>query len=263
MPPCPNRRNRMRPSALVGSFPLVPPSSPQRHKAAPAPAKDGDGDDGELALPTEELLRLDDGTLLPEELTELRTLLQLQASFLGRGGEAEEAENEDLADPAARARGERLAALREQQRQHLNDCLLAFDDSVLFLHAQLLEHEKLGRRVRALQRRKQAVPAGRFRYDEGVECGSDDSDGVAAADDWRDWLTEAPPGVAAALLRGGGGGGGGGGGSGDGDCGGDGGDCEDDEASLTPPSLAPALALALALGPGPWSCACPWSWPWP
>ena len=95
----------MRPSALVGSFPLVPPSSPQRHKAAPAPAKDGDGDDGELALPTEELLRLDDGTLLPEELTELRTLLQLQASFLGRGGEAEEAENEDLADPAARARG--------------------------------------------------------------------------------------------------------------------------------------------------------------
>ena len=235
----------MRPSALVGSFPLVPPSSPQRHKAAPAPAKDGDGDDGELALPTEELLRLDDGTLLPEELTELRTLLQLQASFLGRGGEAEEAENEDLADPAARARGERLAALREQQRQHLNDCLLAFDDSVLFLHAQLLEHEKLGRRVRALQRRKQAVPAGRFRYDEGVECGSDDSDGVAAADDWRDWLTEAPPGVAAALLRGGGGGGGGGGGSGDGDCGGDGGDCEDDE--VRPHQAWPQ----------------PWPWPWP
>ena len=217
-------------SALVGSFPLVPPSSSQRRKGAPAPAPDGvDGDDDELALPTEELLRLDDGTLLPEELTELRTLLQLQASFVGRGGETEEAESdEDLADPAARARGERLAALREQQRQHLNDCLLAFDDSVLFLHAQLLEHEKLGRRVRALQRRKQAVPAGRFRYDEGIECGSDESDGGATADDWRDWLSEAPPGAAAALRRGGGSGGGG-------DCGGDGGDCEDDEARLRQP----------------------------
>ena len=83
----------MRPSALVGSFPLVPPSSPQRRKGPPAPAPDGsDGGDDELALPTEELLRLDDGTLLPEELTELRTLLQLQASFVGRGGEAEEEE---------------------------------------------------------------------------------------------------------------------------------------------------------------------------
>ena len=226
----------MRP--LVGSFPLVPPSSPPRRKGPPAPAPGGgDGDDDEeLALPTEELLRLDDGTLLPEELTELRTLLQLQASFVGRGGEAEEAESdEDLADPAARARCERLAALREQQRQHLNDCLLAFDDSVLFLHAQLLEHEKLGRRVRALQRRKQAVPAGRFRYDEGVECGSDESDGSAAADDWRDWLTEAPPGAAAARRGGSGGGGG--------DGGGDGGDCEDDEARLRQP----------------W----PWPWPWP
>ena len=39
--------------------------------------------------------------------------------------------------------------------------------------AQYTEHEKLGRRVRALQRRKQAVPAGRFRYDEGVECAGD------------------------------------------------------------------------------------------
>ena len=225
-------------SALVGSFPLVPPSSSQRRKGAPAPAPDGvDGDDDELALPTEELLRLDDGTLLPEELTELRTLLQLQASFVGRGGETEEAESdEDLADPAARARCERLAALRKQQRQHLNDCLLAFDDSVLFLHAQLLEHEKLGRRVRALQRRKQAVPAGRFRYDEGIECGSDESDGGAAADDWRDWLSEAPPGAAAALRRGGGSGGGG-------DCGGDGGDCEDDEARLRQPWPRP--------------------WPWP
>ena len=74
----------MPPSALVGSFPLVPPSSSQRRKGAPAPAPDGvGGDDDELALPTEELLRLDDGTLLPEELTELRTLLQLQASFVG------------------------------------------------------------------------------------------------------------------------------------------------------------------------------------
>ena len=62
-----------------------------------------------------------------------------------------------------------LAALREQQRRHLNDCLLAFDDSVLFLHSQLLEDERLGRRVSALRRRKQVVPAGRFRYDEGVE----------------------------------------------------------------------------------------------
>ena len=124
-------------AVLVGSFPLVPPSSPR--KGPPAPATEGsDADDNdELALPTEELLRLDDGTLLPEELTELRTLLQLQASFVGRGGEMEEVESdEDLADSAARARRDRLSMLREQQRRHLNDCLLAFDDSVLFLHAQ-------------------------------------------------------------------------------------------------------------------------------
>ena len=159
---------------MAGSFPL-PPSSPLRRKA-PTPTTDGgngDGDDDdELALPTEELLRLDDGTLLPEEVTELRTLLQLQVSFVGREEEADEAnedEDKDEDAAAARARGVRLAALREQQRRHLNDCLLAFDDSVLFLHSQLLEHEKLGRRVSALRRRKQVVPAGRFRYDEGVE----------------------------------------------------------------------------------------------
>ena len=186
--------------------------------------------DDELELPSEELLRLDDGTLLPPELAELRALLQLQASFVqSRNEENEEDALEHGEEPPVPGRSERLAALREQQRQHLNECLLEFDDSLLFLHSLLLEHEKLERRVRALRRRKQALPAGRCRYDEGIECGSGSDDGEG--DDWRDWLTEAP--------RGGGGGGGGGGsssgggrsaaggGGGDGD-----GDADDDEESL-------------------------------
>lgn len=178
----------------------------------------------ELDLPAEELLRLDDGTPLPPELTELRALLQLQASFVqSRNEENEEDALEHGEEPPAPGRSERLAALREQQRQHLNECLLEFDDSLLFLHSLLLEHEKLERRVRALRRRKQALPAGRCRYDEGIECGSGSDDGEG--DDWRDWLTEAP--------RGGGAGGRdgratvdvGGGGGGDGDA-------DDDEESL-------------------------------
>ena len=44
-------------SALVGSFPLVPPSSSQRRKGAPAPAPDGvDGDDDD-ALVADSLAR--------------------------------------------------------------------------------------------------------------------------------------------------------------------------------------------------------------
>ena len=197
---------------LVGSFPLpsttIPPSSaarapssasgPLRPKQAPAPVETAEEE--ELDLPKEELLRLDDGTPLPEELTELRALLQLQATFVSRRDEAD-TDGED--EPDARERCDRLAALRQQQRQHLNECLLGFDDSVLFLHARLLEHEKLERRVRALRRRKQAVPAGRFRYDEGFECGDDDSDGGGAEEDWRDFLDEAPPGVVAAMRGGG------------------------------------------------------------
>eukprot|EP00966_Prymnesium_polylepis_P062682 1455072-Prymnesium_polylepis.1 len=38
-------------------------------------------EEAEDGLPQEELLRLDDGTPLPAELTELRSLLQLQASL--------------------------------------------------------------------------------------------------------------------------------------------------------------------------------------
>ena len=57
-----------------------------------------------------------------------------------------------------------------------------------------------------------------------ARCG-DDSDGGGAADDWRDWLAEAPPGVGAAMRDGGGSGGGGGGGD----------DDEDDEARLRQP----------------------------
>ena len=86
---------------LVGSFPLpsttIPPSSaarapslasgPLRPKQAPAQVETAEEE--ELDLPKEELLRLDDGTPLPEELTELRALLQLQATFVSRRDEAD------------------------------------------------------------------------------------------------------------------------------------------------------------------------------
>ena len=48
-------------------------------------------DEAEEGLPDEELLRLDDGTLLPAELAEVRSLLQLQASLLEESnGDGEE-----------------------------------------------------------------------------------------------------------------------------------------------------------------------------
>jgi hypothetical protein len=78
------------------------------------------------------MLRLDDGTPLPPELADFRTMLQL-----ARAAAAVEA-----AEPAVSVD---LTALRLQKASEMRDCLMAFDDAVVFLHERLLEHEALCR----------------------------------------------------------------------------------------------------------------------
>ena len=101
----------------------------------------GDADDeiDEALLPAEELLRLDDGTTLPPELAEFRALLTLQAQLLA----------EEAAQPRAAGDGDdaldAYGALRVAKLSHVRDCLLEFDDAVLFLHDRLLDHERMCR----------------------------------------------------------------------------------------------------------------------
>ena len=135
-------------------------------------------DEEELELdgvPEEELLRLDDGTPLPVELAELRTLLTLRASVAG-----------DQADMSDCADAESLAALRREQAAGLRDCLMGFDDSILFLHDLLLDHERLCRRMQAVRRKHAVRPAGSSRFDEAVEIGDEEGES------WKDWLGDEP-----------------------------------------------------------------------
>ena len=82
---------------------------------------------------SEEVLRLDDGTLLPSVLAEFRTMWQLAR---------------DAADEAAQpAISADLAALRRHKAAELQECLRSFDDAVVFLHDRLLDHEALCRCV--------------------------------------------------------------------------------------------------------------------
>ena len=126
-------------------------------------------------LPEEELLRLDDGTPLPVELAELRTLLTLQASVAGEA---------DL--PSDCASSEPLAALRREKAAGLRDVLMGFDDSILFLHDLLLDHERLCRRLQAVRRKNAVQPAGSSRFDEAFEVGDEEGE------DWKDWLGDEP-----------------------------------------------------------------------
>lgn len=133
-----------------------PPQEPAVERAA---------DDG---LPAEELLRLDDGTALPAELAELRSMLQLHQSLMGA---SERAASDD---PEEEALAERLAALHAAKAEQVRDCLLAFDDGLLFLHDRLLDHEVLVKRLAAVRKQRTAVPAGKCRFDESVAVDDDD-----------------------------------------------------------------------------------------
>ena len=73
-------------------------------------------------FPEEELLRLDDGTPLPAQLTELRSLLQLHAL----AASTEIVAPDDDPDAA-----ERLAELAATKAEMLRDCLLDFDEGLL------------------------------------------------------------------------------------------------------------------------------------
>ena len=118
-------------------------------------------------FPEEELLRLDDGTPLPAALTELRSLLNLHAAA------AAEPVVQSDDDPEAAAR---LAAIAASKADMLRDCLLDFDEGLLLLHDKLLDHESLVKRLNAVRKRKTAIPAGRFAYDEAVSFDDEDGD---------------------------------------------------------------------------------------
>ena len=132
----------------------------------------------ENGLPPEEQLRLDDGTPLPAELAELRSLLTIQAGLA-----------REVAEGGAEGGDSSLAALRAGQSAQLRECLLDYDDSVLFLHDLVIDHDRLCKRLAALRRRRTVVPAGRSQFDESF-----DADGVPddTPSDWRDWLGDEP-----------------------------------------------------------------------
>ncbi len=119
-------------------------------------------DDGE-----EERLRLDDGTVLPRALSELRSLFQMHSSLVA----------EAAADPDT---SRELADLREAKLQTVRECLMEFDDAMLFIHDKLLDHEADCRRLAVARKRNSAKPAGRCRYDEAISF-DDGADGAASA----------------------------------------------------------------------------------
>ena len=156
-----------------------------------------------IEMPEEELLRLDDGTRLPAELTELRSLLELHSMAAGTGERVAfdadniEGQNADGCDSAAR---DKLAALAAAKAEALSSCLLGFDEGILLLHDKVLDHEALCRRLAAIRRRQRQAPPGRYHYDETVMF-DDDVDGSAvdaedSALDVADLLTMDRPGGA-------------------------------------------------------------------
>ena len=85
------------------------------------------GELGDLELPEEELLRLDDGTVLPAELAELRALLHV---LHGNAGEsAGPSFGADDSDEDERAL--QLKALAAAKADALRDCLCGFDEGLL------------------------------------------------------------------------------------------------------------------------------------
>lgn len=141
-------------------------------------------------IPDEELLRLDDGTPLPPELSELRALLELHTSFA-----SEEASSADTSDDPEHAA--QLAAIASAKINMLRDSLLAFDEGLLLLHDKLLDHERLVRQLAAVrQQSKAAMPAGKVAFDEAIELND-----AAAEDDaigLNDLLAAEAPGGAGA-----------------------------------------------------------------
>jgi len=127
------------------------------------------------SLPDEERLRLDDGTLLPMALTELRAMLQLHSSLLA---EAAAEDGQQAADPEEAERDEAHRELRALKLDTVADCLMEFDDAMLFLHDKLLDHEADCRRLAAVRKRNAAVPAGRYGFDEVVTFDDEEAEEV-------------------------------------------------------------------------------------
>jgi len=142
-------------------------------------------------LPEEELLRLDDGTILPHALAELRALLQLHQASSSEPVLFDEAASTDNPECTAR-----LAALAEAKAEALQDLLLGFDEGILLLHDKLLDHEALCRRLDLLRRQQRATPARpAAAYDEAC-CFDDDDDDDESALELGDLLKlDGPAGV--------------------------------------------------------------------
>ena len=134
------------------------------------------GEDDAVEMPDDELLRLDDGTPLPVELAELRSLLELHSL----AGATDEDDMIAVDDASGRKLLDEIAAAKADA---LRDCLLGFDEGILLLHDKLLDHEAMCKRLDAMRRRKRIMPAGRNRYDEAVAVIDEDDDGSGGPED--------------------------------------------------------------------------------
>ena len=132
---------------------------------------------GVAEFPDEELLRLDDGTRLPAELTELREMLKL---FAAATAEAQPSADADE-DPE---HASQLAAIASAKADMLRDCLLDFDEGMLMMHDKLLDHEALVKQLQAVRKGKEAKIAGKADYDEAINIDddNDDDDDIGLAD---------------------------------------------------------------------------------
>ena len=89
------------------------------------------GEDDAVEMPDDELLRLDDGTPLPVELAELRSLLELHSL----AGATDEDDMIAVDDASGRKLLDEIAAAKADA---LRDCLLGFDEGILQLENDLL-----------------------------------------------------------------------------------------------------------------------------
>ena len=82
----------------------------------------------------------------------------------------------------------RLHALQTMKADYVTDCLMAFDESILFLHDKVLDHERLVKRLADMQKRKAVLPRGKSsRFDEAIELSDEEEDGSAPAANSRRW----------------------------------------------------------------------------
>lgn len=79
----------------------------------------------------------------------------------------------------SRSFSSRLHALHAMKAECVGDCLMEFDESLLFLHDKVLDHERLVRKLAELRTLRAVRPLSKCRFDESFVV-SDDEDHICS-----------------------------------------------------------------------------------